>query len=92
MFGLIKKLFITSLSYSGSLAHVNNVTDVTKWTSLNNQPSTTRSILADLNPDEYNERLDHFPFMVSLDVMEVEILLMIYLVEYVFDIKQKIKI
>ena len=92
MFGLIKKLFITSLSYSGSLAHVNNVTDFTKWTSLNNQQSTTRSILADLNPNEYNERLDHFPFMVSLDVMEVEILLMIYLVEYVFGIKQKIKI
>ena len=30
MFGLIKKLFITSLSYSGSLALVNNVTDFTK--------------------------------------------------------------
>ena len=61
-------------------------------TSLNNQPSTTRPFLADLNPGEYNEGLDHFPFMVSLDVMEVEILLMIYLVEYVFGIKQKIKI
>ena len=52
----------------------------------------TRSILADLNPDEYNERLGHFPFMVNLDVIEVEILLMNYLVEYVFEIKQKIKI
>ena len=92
MFGLIKKVFITSLSCSGSLAYVNNVTDFTKWTSLNNQPSMTRSILADLNPDEYNERLGHFPFMVNLDVIEVEILLMNYLVEYVFEIKQKIKI
>ena len=52
----------------------------------------TRSIIADLNPDEYNERLGHFPFMVNLDVIEVEILLMNYLVEYVFEIKQKIKI
>ena len=69
MFGLIKKLFITSLSYSGSLAHGNNVTDFTKWTSLNNQPSKTRSILADLNPDEYNERLDHFPVMDTLNTI-----------------------
>ena len=30
VFGLIKKVFITSLSYSGSLAYVNNVTDFTK--------------------------------------------------------------
>ena len=89
--GLIKKVFITSLSYSGSLAYVNNVIDFKKWTYLNNQPSTTRSFFADLNPDEYNERLGHFPFMVNLDVMELEILLMKYLVEYVFEIKQKIK-
>ena len=91
VFGLIKKVFITSLSYSGSLAYVNNVTDFTKWTSLNNRPSTTRSILADLNPDEYNERLGHFAIMVNLDVMEVKILLMNYLVEYVFETKQKKK-
>ena len=29
-FGLIKKVFITSFSYSGSLAYVNNVTDFKK--------------------------------------------------------------
>ena len=37
------------------------------WISLNNQPCLTRSIVIDLNPDKYNERLHFSAFMVNLN-------------------------
>ena len=43
MFKLIKQMFITLLSFSGSLA--------TKYVSLNNEPCMIRYTLIDLNPD-----------------------------------------
>ena len=46
MFGLIKKLFIGLLGFSGSLA--------TKCVSLNNEPCMIRPTLTDLNPVEIN--------------------------------------
>ena len=55
MFGLIKQVFITLLSFSGSLA--------IKCVSLNNEPCMIRPILIDLNPAELN----YYPFMISLD-------------------------
>ena len=55
MFRLIKQVFITLLSFSGSLA--------IKCVSLNNEPCMIRPILIDLNPVELN----YYPFMISLD-------------------------
>ena len=55
MFWLIKLVFITSLSFNGSLA--------TKFVSLNNEPCTFRLTLFDLNPVELN----YYMFMISLD-------------------------
>ena len=58
--------------------------------SLNNQPCMIRSTLIDLNPDEYNQGLCYYAFLINLDNgMEVLILLMIHSVEYVFQTKQK---
>ena len=34
---------------------------------LNNQSSTTRATLIDFNPDEFNQGLRYYPFMVNLD-------------------------
>ena len=34
---------------------------------LNNQSSMTRPTLIDFNPDEYNQGLRYYPFMVNLD-------------------------
>ena len=42
--------------------------DVSKFTtSINKQPCMARPILIDLNPDEHNEGLRYYPFMVNLD-------------------------
>ena len=67
MFGLIKKAFTALLSFSGSLVSIPNLSNFTKYISLSNQPCMTRPTLADLNPDEYVERLDYYPSMVNLD-------------------------
>ena len=55
---LIKKVFIVLLSLSGSLA--------TKCIALNNQTCFTRPTLIDLNSDENNQGLHHYPFIVNL--------------------------
>ena len=55
IFGLVKKVFISLLSFSGSFE--------TKRLSLNNEPCMTRPTLIDLNPLELNYHL----LMVSLD-------------------------
>ena len=61
MFGLIKKIF------TATLASIVNVSDHTECISLKNQSCMTRPILIDLNPDEYNQGLHYYPFMVNLD-------------------------
>ena len=50
------------------------------------EPCLAKFTPIDLNPNE----LHYYPFMISLDVMEVVWLLIVPLVEYVFRIKQKI--
>lgn len=82
MFKFIKQAFIVLLRFSGSLD--------TKCISLDNEPCLVRPTLIDLNSNAHNQRLCHYPFMVSLDRCdEVVILLMICQVEYLFQIKQK---
>ena len=48
--------------------------------------------LINLHPNEYTQGLHYYPFAVNLDVSEVLILLMIYLIEYAFQTKQKISV
>ena len=51
----------------------------------------TRPILIDLHPHKYDKGLCYYPFMVISDrCNRILIPLMIHLVEYVFQIKQRI--
>ena len=43
----------------------------TKCMGLNNQPCLSRPNLTDLNPNEHNQGLCHYLFMVSLDICNV---------------------
>ena len=66
MFRLTKQIFITLLNISGSLASMASVSKFTTFIYLNNEPCITQSTLIDLNPDEYNQRLRYFTFIVNL--------------------------
>ena len=59
MLRLIKQELNVLLSYSGSLLQ--------KCVLLNKKPCSPRPSLIDLNLDELNEGLHHYPFMASLD-------------------------
>ena len=67
MLRFIKEVFITLLTFSGSLAGMVNVSNFKRCTSLNNQPCMARPTLIDLNLDKYNQELRYYPFIVSLD-------------------------
>ena len=55
------------------------------------QSKMTQSILINLHPTEYSQELRYYLFGVNLiGVLEVAMLLMTYLIEYVFLMKQKI--
>ena len=85
MFKFINQIFILLLSCSGSLARLAKISDHTKCISLKNQPCLARATLFDLNPKE----LHYNPFMVKIVyLIKALILLMIHLVEFVFQIKQ----
>ena len=55
------------LSFSGSMASKVNFSSTTICISLNNQPGMARTILIDLNSNEYNQGLCYYPFVVNLD-------------------------
>ena len=55
-----------------------------------NPSSDSQLTLISLYPVEYSQELYYYAFEVKLDVLEVVILLMTYLINYVFQIKQKI--
>ena len=67
MFGLNLKIFIGLLNFSGSLINMANASSLTRCISLNNRWCMARATLIDLNPDEYNQGLYYYPFMVNLD-------------------------
>ena len=48
--------------------------------------------LINWDTNEYNQEFHYYSFAVKLDVLEVVILLIIYLIKYAFQIKQKIQI
>ena len=62
--------------------------------SLSNQKCEIQPTLINLHPNEYNQELHYYPFavkQVQTSVLEVLIVLMNYLIEYVFQIKKKTK-
>ena len=64
------------------------VSDHTNYIAFISQPSMNRPALIDLNPDDC---ITAHLCLNEIDVMEVVILLMIYQVKYMFQIKQKWK-
>ena len=58
---LIKQVFI------GSLASITNASKFATCISLNNQQCKTRPTLINLNPNECNQGLHYYPFMVNSD-------------------------
>ena len=79
MFGFMKKIFIGLLTVGGSWA-CNSI----KYVFLDNQPCQARPTLVDINSNESV----YYPLLpVLISVVEVVILLMINMLEYVFQIK-----
>ena len=67
MFRLIKQVFMSLLSFSGTFASMANVSNITTVMSLNNHQYVTRRTLIDLNPGEYNQGFWYLIFIVKLD-------------------------
>ena len=64
----LNKLFLGLLNFRESLTNMDNVSSLAICISLNNQLCMARPTLIDLNPDEYNQGLRCYPFMVNLDM------------------------
>ena len=58
---------------------------------LSNQKRMVKPTFINLHPNEYSQEFLYYQFLVKyIDALEVVILLMIYLIKCVFQIKQKI--
>ena len=58
---------------------------------LSNQKCMVKPTFINLHPNEYSQEFLYYQFLVKyIDALEVVILLMIYLIKCVFQIKQKI--
>ena len=79
-----KKIFV------GLLTGLVNGSNRTKCVSLSNQKCIIQPTLINLHRNEYSQEFDYYPFAVKLDVLEIVMLLMTYLIMYVFQIKQNI--
>ena len=84
MFQLIKKIFISLLSISGSTVS-KPYCNFMKQESLNNQPYMTRLTILNLNPDDC---INISLWLIQRDLIEFVILLMIYPIEYAFPTKE----
>ena len=67
IFRLIKQLFIALLSFSESLANMVNVSDFVTCISLNNQLCMSRPTPINFIPNQHNQGLSYYSFMVNLD-------------------------
>ena len=85
MIVLVKKSFVISSTIIVSTSiHI-------KCMSLSNQKYMTQPTLINLHPNGYSQELHIICLrLIKVDVLEVEILLMAYLVKHVFQMKQKI--
>ena len=61
MFGIIKKMFIVVLS------NIVNESNHTKCMSLSNQKCMTLPTHTNLQPNEYSQEFNYYPFAVKLD-------------------------
>ena len=74
------------------LSSVVSAANHTKCVSLSYQKCMTQPTLINLHPNKHSKKLHYNPFVVNLvSALEVAILLMTYLINYVFQIKQKIQ-
>ena len=83
MFGIIKNMFVVLL---GSIANASNHT---KCVSLNNQKCEIQPNLINLHPNEFNQKLHYYTFVVKLDNC-IGSCNTLNNIEHVFKIKQKI--
>ena len=67
MFGIIKNMFIVSLTSSVNAIIIVNASSHTKCVSLCNQKFKIQCTLINLHPNEYSQELHHYPFRVKLD-------------------------
>ena len=86
IFGLVEKLFILLLS------SILNASNHTKCVSLSNQKCMIQHTLTNIHPNEYSHKFHYYQFSIKLNVLEVAILWMTCLVNYAFQIKQKIHV
>ena len=85
MFELIKKMVIVLLS------SIVNASNYTKCVSLSNQKCMIQPTLINWHTNEYSQEFNYYPFLVKLDRCAISCnTLMTYLINYVFQIKQKI--
>ena len=76
--------------FMGLLISIGNASNHTKCMSLSNHKCIPQPTLINLHPHKCSQESHYYPFKVKLDVLEVAILLMTYLMKYVFQTKQKI--
>ena len=87
MFGLNKKIFI------GLLTSIGRTSNHTQCLLLSNEKYMIQATLIDEHSQELHYTVKNYTIYLQLnwiDVLEVVILLMTYLIEYVFQTKQKI--
>ena len=73
------------------LTSIVNVSNNTKCTSLNNQQCMMQVTFVNLHPNEYAQVLLCYPFSVNFDKYTGSCkLLMIYLIQYVFQTKKRL--
>ena len=64
------------------LISILNESNHTKCILLRNQKCIIQLTLINLHPNKYSQEFHYYPFAVKLDVLEVAILLMTYLINY----------
>ena len=84
MFRIIKKIFIVLLTSR------DNASIHTKCVLLINKDFMIQPSLINLHPNKYSQDIHYYSFSVKLDVLEVVILQIIYLIKYVFQIKLQV--
>ena len=92
MFG-IKKFLLVLLTTLIKTFIISSASNHTKCESLSNQRCQTETNLINLQSNEYSQELHYYPVTMQLswiNVLEVAILLLTYLINHVFQIKQNI--
>ena len=87
MFEIIQKVYMVLL------ISIFNASNHRKSLSFSNQKCLIQPTLVSVHPNEQSQEFRYYPFSVKFDgCVGVVILGMIYIIKYVFQIKQKIEI